>query len=899
MNGNAQPDWFRLDVDHCLTALGVDAEGLTSASAAERLARFGPNDLEPDNPPGAWRRLFRQFNNVLLFVLLGAAALTAALGHFVDAAVIGAVVVINALVGFIQEGRAEETMRAIRSMLRLRVVVLRNGRTVELDAAELVPGDVIVLQAGDRVSADARLLESRHLEADQSSLTGESSPSTKQPETLTGAVALPERSNMVYAGTLITRGWSRAVVVATGERTELGQVTDVLRTVRRLSTPLLDRIAAFARRLSLLILLLAGAIALFGDLVHGYPAADMLIAAVTIAVAAIPEGLPPVITITLAIGVQLMGRRRAIVRRLPAVETLGEVDVILTDKTGTLTANEMTVRSVVLADARFETTGVGFDTPGQLVPCSADQPESPPALERLLLAALNCGDAQIEISQGRYHVSGDPTECALAVLAAKGGLNPALSHHRLERIDVLPFESEVRFMATLHAIDADHHVVFVKGAPEVVIGMCAREWTSVDTAPIDRQRWLAEASRIAGDGERVLALAELPLPAEERTLSAGQLAGGLNLLGIVGTMDPPRAEVPSALQDCRAAGIRVKMVTGDHADTAAAIGGELGLTAGKGVLTGAQLDELDEEAFAAAAESIHVFARTSPRHKLRLVTALQAGGHVVAMTGDGVNDAPALKRSDVGIAMGQKGTHAAQDAAEVILADDNFATIAEAIEAGRNIYESIRKSVVFLLPTSVTEALVIALAILAGYQLPMTPVQILWINMITAVTLGIALAFEPGDPAVMRRSPRATAAPLLSALVIWRTIFVSLLMLMAIAWLFSREAAEEGTEYARTAAVSLLVLFEAVYLISTRHLERSSVSLEGLFGNRIAVLSILVVALLQLLFVYADPFEVLFASRPLSAETWLRIGLLGLALFAIVELEKLILRLRGSVTEST
>lgn len=880
-----------MEVEVCLAELNVDRDGLSASEAATRRARYGTNVLETETSPSAWRRLFRQFHNVLLYVLLGAAALTAGLGQWVDTAVIIGVVLINALVGFIQEGRAQQAVLAIRSMLRLHAVTLRKGRAVEIDAAELVPGDIIVLQAGDRVPADTRLLDSKHLEVDQSILTGESTPSSKDPGLLAEEVALPERANIAYAGTLITRGWAKALVVATAERTELGQISGALRSVQQLTTPLLEKIGVFARQLSLLILILAGAIALFGGLVHGYPTTDMLVAAVSIAVAAIPEGLPPVITITLAIGVQLMSRRHAVVRRLPAVETLGEVDVICTDKTGTLTANEMTTRTVVTADGRFEATGIGFTAYGELVPYASSQPRRPASLHELLSAALNCNDAQITVGDERYTVTGDPTECALAVLAAKGGLDPEDPAHSLERLDVIPFESEQRFMATLQRIDAEHNVVYVKGAPEVVIGMSKHELSEAGPGPVDAGHWLASASKLAADGERVLALARMTLPADSQQISIEQLTGQLSLLGIVGTMDPPRPEVPEALRCCQLAGIRVKMVTGDHADTATAMARELGLSSGSPVLTGEDLDRLDDQALGVAVESTDVFARTSPAHKLRLVTALQANGHVVAMTGDGVNDASALKRSDVGIAMGRKGTQAAREAADVVLADDNFATIVQAVEAGRNIYENIRKSVVFLLPTSVTEALVIALAILIGYELPMTPVQILWINMITAVTLGIALAFEPGSVEVMRRSPRASQTPLLSGLVIWRTGFVSLVMLAGIAWLVAKESSQHEFEYARTAAVSLLVLFEAVYLISSRHIDRPSFFLEGLIGNRIVLLSIATVALFQLLFVYAGPFQLMFDSRPLDLETWQRIWLLGLGLFIAVELEKFVRRL--------
>jgi magnesium-transporting ATPase (P-type) len=883
------PDWYQLDTDACLTALDADPEGLAVSDAQARLDRYGENVLETEVPPSTWRRLFRQFNNVLLYVLLGSAALTAVLGQWVDTAVIVGVVLINALVGFIQEGRAEQAMLALRSMLRLRALVLRAGRPAETDAAELVPGDIIVLQAGDRVPADARLMDTKHLETDQSILTGESTPTLKNTVTLLEATPLPERANIVYAGTLVTRGWGKALVVSTGGATELGQISGALRSIARLTTPLLDRIGVFARHLTLLILSLAGAIALFGGLVHGYPIQDMLIAAVSIAVAAVPEGLPPVITITLAIGVQLMSRRQALVRRLPAVETLGEIDVICTDKTGTLTANEMTTRTVLTADARFETTGVGFTAPGKLIPHSSTQPERPASLEALLKAALNCNDARLTIEPEGYSVSGDPTECALAVLAAKGGLSPEDPSHVPPRLDVIPFESEQRFMATLHQQESGN-VAYVKGAPETVIALCGTELTESNSQPVARDRWLSAAAQLAGEGERVLAFARLALPAETQELTLSDLEGKLELLGIVGTMDPPRTEVPEALRRCRSAGIGVKMVTGDHARTAAAVGRELGLTTNQPVLTGEDLDLLDDAAFAQAAEDTDVFARTSPEHKLRLVSALQANGHVVAMTGDGVNDAPALKRSDVGVAMGLKGTQAAREAAEVVLADDNFATIVRAVEAGRNIYENIRKSVVFLLPTSVTEALVIALAVVFGYQLPMTPAQILWINMITAVTLGIALAFEPGSPDVMRYPPRAARTPLLTGLVVWRTGFVSVVMLGAITWLFALEAAQHETEYARTAAVNLLVLFEAVYLISSRHLNRTSISLEGLTGNRAVLMSIAAVALFQALFVYTAPFQQLFESRPLTVETWNRIWLLGLGLFIVVEVEKFLRR---------
>ncbi len=866
----------------CFARLQTEPDGLSADEAQQRLTASGPNVLQLEEPPRPWRRLLRQFNNVLLYVLLGAAVVTALLDQWLDSAVIFGAVLINALVGYVQEGRAEEAIQAIRNMLTTTTHVLRGGVAVAIDATQLVPGDVIELHAGDRVPADLRLFEERRLEVDEAVLTGESVPVSKDEAPLPEDTRLSDRENMAFAGTLVTRGQANGLVVETGSRTEIGRISGTMQTIRDLSTPLLDRISVFARRLSLAILVFAGAIALFGAYVHGYAVSDMLVAAVSIAVAAIPEGLPAVITIALAIGVRKMARHNAIVRRLPAVETLGEVDVICTDKTGTLTTNEMTVRRVVTADGRYEVSGVGYAQDGALTAGEEGDTTAGSALRELLTAGLCCNDARVEREGDAVHILGDPMEAALIVLARKAAVE---GEPRPPRLDVIPFESEQKYMVTLHASQPGP-VIYVKGAPEVVLDMCATELSEEGGRPLRGDDWRQAVTELARSGHRVLALARLEMPPGTRRIDPEVLTGRLELLGITGLIDPPRPEVQDALARCRSAGITVKMITGDHADTAQAIGRELAIADTLEALNGERLDHLDEAELDAVARDVHVFARANPIHKLRLVRSLQKQGHIVAMTGDGVNDAPALKSANVGVAMGHKGTQAARDASDVVLGDDNFATIVGAVEAGRTVYDNIKKSVVFLLPTSVAEALVIALALIFGLQLPMTPVQILWINMITAVTLGVTLAFEPGSPDIMRRSPRVSREPFMSPLVIWRTSFVSLLMVAGIAVMFTLALEDHDVAYARTVSVNTLVAFEVVYLLSSRHLERPSIAFDGWVDNRVVPGAIAVVALLQALYTFTPPFELLFDAVPLAGPTWLGIAGAAAAVFVVVELEK-------------
>ena len=889
----AGADWHALDVATVFARLRTVPDGLDAAEAVARLQRYGPNRIAAARQRSARLRFLAQFHNLLIYILLAAAAMTALLQHWLDTGVILGVVLINAVIGYLQEGKAERAMDAIRNMLSPQAFVRRAGRSAIIDAGQLVPGDVVLLQAGDKVPADLRLFRSKDLHIDEAILTGESVPVAKSVAAVAAAAVIGDRAGMAYSGTLVTHGQAAGVVVATGEATEIGRISALLRRVERLTTPLLRQMTQFGRWLTAAILLLAGATFAFGTMVRDYSAADMFLAAVGLAVAAIPEGLPAIMTITLAIGVQRMARRNAIIRLLPAVETLGQVTVICTDKTGTLTRNEMTVQTVVTADGRFEVSGAGYDPHGRFRAGGAEiEPAQHPALLELCRAGLLCNDSEVEEHADGWRVQGDPTEGALVVLAMKAGLDPAFEHREWPRRDVIPFESEHRFMATLHHDRAGHSFVCVKGAPERLVEMCAYQRARGQDLPIDRGYWVAELERLAGDGQRTLALGFLALGGLREELGFADLEGsGMTLLGVVGMMDPPREEAMRAVAACRSAGVRVVMVTGDHAGTARAIGHRLGIGDGRGVMRGEEFARLEGEALRTAAASVDVFARTSPEQKLQLVTALQAHGEIVAMTGDGVNDAPALKRADVGVAMGRKGTEAAKEAAEMVLADDNFASITYAVEEGRTVYDNLVKAITFILPTNGGEAFTIIGAIALGSALPVTPVQILWVNMVTSVTLALALAFEAPERDVMQRPPRPPGAPILSRFVVWRILFVTAIMVAGtfglFLWLQGRGA---GLDLARTAAVNTLVMFEIFYLFNSRYLLASSLGGEGLFGNRYALLAVGVLVLLQLVFTYAPAAQRLFGTAAMDAGLWAAVVVIASSVFLLVEVEKFVAR---------
>ncbi len=871
--------------------LGVDpSRGLSADEAARRLVAHGPNRLTPPKRRGPLLRLLLQFHNILIYVLLGAAGVTAALGHWVDTGVIVGVVVINAVIGFVQEGKAEKSLDAIRKMLSLHAMVLHDGRRHEIEATELVPGDIVLLASGDKVPADLRLIEVRNLRIEEAALTGESEPVEKSSAHVPEDAPIGDRIGMAYSGTLVVFGQGRGVVVATGDATEIGRIGCMLAEVESVDTPLLKQMAQFGRWLTAGILALAAATIAFGMLVHGQPAGEMFLAAVGLAVAAIPEGLPAIMTITLAIGVRRMAGRNAIIRRLPAVETLGAVTTICSDKTGTLTKNEMTVQRLATADRLIEVSGIGYAPHGGF---TADGREFDAAeLADIARTALLCNDAMLREADGEWKLEGDPTEGALLTLALKAGLDPRFEAEALPRVDAIPFESEHRFMATLHHDHAGHAVAFVKGAPERLIGMCAQQRSGGKDRPADAALWQARIDALAEEGYRVLALATTPMAPGKHELAFTDVESGLTLLALAGIMDPPREEAMRAVAACHSAGIRVKMITGDHAVTAAAIARAMGLrVAGERALTGAEIEALDESALRQAVREVDVFARASPEHKLRLVEAMQANGEVAAMTGDGVNDAPALKRADVGVAMGHKGTEAAKEAAEMVLADDNFASIAAAVEEGRTVYDNLRKAVLFILPTNGGEAAMVLIAVALGITLPITPVQILWVNMITAVTLSLAIAFERPEPGLMARPPRDPAEPLVNGFMLWRIGFVTALLAATSFGVFLWEL-KRGLplEVTRTAAVNMLVMGEIAYLFNCRRLAGSILSREGLLGSRQVLLAVGLLGVFQLAFTHWPLMQALFGTDHVDAATWLRIVLAGVLVLFAVEAEKLFWR---------
>ena len=871
--------------------------GLTEAEAQQRLERFGPNCLPQLRGPGPLRRLLAQFDNVLIYVLLGAAAVTAALAHWVDTAVILGVVVINAVLGFVQEGKAERALDAIRNMLSPQAIAVRGGQRLTVPAEELVPGDLVFLQSGDRVPADLRLVHAKGLQVQEAALTGESLPVEKGADPVPIEAPLGDRASMAYSGTFVTHGQATGIVVATGPATEIGRISGLLAQVEPLTTPLLRQMARFARWLTGVILALAALTFAFGVLVHGYGLGEMFLAAVALAVAAIPEGLPAVLTITLAIGVERMARRNAIIRRLPAVETLGSVTVICSDKTGTLTKNEMTAQAVATAEHLFEVSGVGYDPHGAFSLAGGDapavEPESQPLLAAVIRAAVLCNEARLRRAEGgAWVVDGDPTEGALLTAGLKAGLDLEFEREAYPRTDTIPFESEHRFMATLHHDHEGRGFIYVKGAPERLLGMCARERTAQrGDRQLDAPYWHRRVEELAARGQRILAVATKAVPADHRELRFADVEDGLTLLGLFGLIDPPREEAIAAIAACRSAGIRIKMITGDHGITARAIAGQLGLANDRDVITGPDLARLSEDELRRRAPEVDVFARGSPEDKLRLVEALQADGAVVAMTGDGVNDAPALKRADVGVAMGQKGTEAAKEAAEMVLADDNFASIAHAVEEGRTVYDNLKKSILFILPTNGGEGLTVIAAIMFGGVLPITPVQILWVNMVTAITLSVALAFERAEPNIMRRPPRDPGEPILSRFLVWRIAFVSLLFLAGIYGLFLWAQSQGlSIEEGRTLAVNALVAMEVFYLFNIRYLGVPSLTLEGVVGTRAVLIAIGAVTGLQFLFTYAPFMHTLFETRPLSVPQGLLAVAIAIAGFTIIEIEKAIRR---------
>lgn len=883
--------------------LNVDPRtGLSSAEAAKRQAQYGKNVLTQKRGASAVKRFLMQFAAPLMYILLIAGGVTAYFGEYIDAAVIIGVVIINAIVGFIQESKAEKAIEALSKLVITEATVRRDGEKRRLNSDELVPGDIVLLQAGDKVPADLRLLQVKSLQIDEAPLTGESAPVTKQSNALAAETILAERKNMAYAGTLVTYGVGEGVVWTTGNSTETGRIARLLDEAPDLTTPLTRKIEEFSRVILWAILGLAVVTFAVG-LWRGQKPIEVFMAAVALAVGAIPEGLPAAITVTLALGVNRMARKRAIIRRLPAVETLGSASVICSDKTGTLTENEMTVQQIFAGGELFQVSGVGYQSIGTIsFAGSFVEVRNKPALAETLLAGLLNNDSQVRREGERHKVDGDPTEAALIVAAQKGGFvhQEACSTH--PRIDAIPFESELQYMATLHQRHAHSgRVIYKKGSLERLLDRCTHALDK-DGQPTNvcRDEIIHAAERMASDGLRVLALARREAAADQQSLAHEHVSAGLTFLGLQGMIDPPREEAREAIAKCQNAGIEVKMITGDHLLTAKSIARQLGLGNGAGeivAVNGATLEKSSDAELLQIADKASVFARVAPEHKLRLVRALQARGHVVAMTGDGVNDAPALKQADIGIAMGITGTDVAKGAADMLLTDDNFATIEAAVEEGRSVYDNLTKFIVWTLPTNMGEALVLVTAILLGTALPLLPVQALWINLSTAIFLGLMLVFEPKEEGLMRRPPRNPKAGILTFPLIMRTCFITLLMLCSAFGLFlwGLRSGMSDAE-ARTIVVNTIVMFEVFYLINCRSLLNAPWKI-GFFSNPSLFLGIAGMIGVQLVFTHTALFNRLFHTVPITLRAWGLLTVTAFAAFLLVELEKWIRRKVGRGTE--
>ncbi len=890
---NKKTKWHSMEAEEVVKEFNTSKdEGLNKEEVGKRQEKYGKNELPKGKKRPWWKRLLMQFQNVLIYLLLAAAIITALIEHYTDMWIILAVVIINAVIGFIQEGKAEKALEDIREMLSLEAEVLRDGEKKTIDAEDLVPGDVVVLKSGDKIPADIRLFKSKDFQVEESPLTGESTAVKKSTEPAEEDAIIGDQSSMAFSGTIVTYGKATGVVVAIGSDSEIGKINKMISEVEDITTPLLQKIDKFGKWLSLVILGITAAFFAYGYFVVEYDITELFMAAIALIVAAIPSGLPAIMTITLAIGVQRMAKRNAIIRRLPSVETLGAVNVICSDKTGTLTRNEMTAKTIVTAEKQYKVEGSGYEPEGKILMDDEEiDPKEDKVLLKLLQAIRTCNNAEINKEEDdEWKLSGTPTEGALLTLSYKAGLKD----FKPERIDQIPFESEHKYMATLNKVE-DEVFIFMTGAPERLLEMCDKQYAGGEEQDIDKDFWEEKMEEVAADGQRMLAAAFRKADKNRSELEKEEVEKNQVFLGVIGIIDPPRQEVIDAVKECKEAGVEVKMITGDHAITAKAIGKEIGIGDGEKVMTGKELEEMSDEKMQQIGKEYDVYARTSPEHKLRLVTALQANDKLTAMTGDGVNDAPALKKANIGIAMGIKGSEVSKDASEMVLADDNFASIVNAIEEGRTVYDNIRKTILFLLPTNGAESLVLMVAILLGITMPIAPAQILWINMVTAVTLGLALSFEPMEETVMERPPRKADEPILGKLFIWRIVFVSLLIAGMTMGIFRyMQSLDVSIEIAQTIAVNTLVAGQLFYLFNCRKIKNPTIG-KGFFSNIKAFIAVGVLIGFQLLFVYVPFMNRTFDSAAIDASYWLYPLAAGLLVFIVVELEKfIVLKIKGN-----
>ncbi|WP_189623604.1 cation-transporting P-type ATPase [Pseudocitrobacter faecalis] len=887
--GNTHRQAYQQTLAQILEQKQTQPEGLSRDEAAARLQKLGPNALPQKKGKPAWLRFLAHFNDVLIYILLAAAVMTAVMGHWVDTAVILGVTVINALIGYIQENNAEKSLQSIRNMLSSDAQVIRDGKHATIPTTDLVPGDIVVLRAGDRIPADMRLIEAHNLRVEEAILTGESTVVDKHTDALTGDLPLGDRTNMLFSGTTVSAGGGVGVVVATGQATELGRINQMMADVETNRTPLLVQMDKLGKAIFVIILAMMAVLFVFSVLLRDMPMGELLLSLISLAVAAVPEGLPAIISIILSLGVQAMARKRAIIRKLPTVETLGAMTVVCSDKTGTLTMNEMTVKAVITADSCYRVDGDSYEPVGNLYLEGSNEPvkvQPYTVLEKYLRTIDLCNDSQLVRNElGHWGITGGPTEGALKVLATKASLEPVTT----ELVAKIPFDSQYKYMATHYKLDAEEWVM-VTGAPDVLFALCEQQQTARGLATFDRAYWESEMERFARQGLRMVAAAIKPADIGATTLDHSDLQQGLIFLGIAGMMDPPRPEAVDAIHTCQTAGIRVKMITGDHPQTAMSIGQMLGIHNATEAMTGYQLEHMDDDELAKAAVEYDIFARTSPEHKLRLVKALQKNGEVVGMTGDGVNDAPALRQADVGIAMGIKGTEVTKEAADMVLTDDNFATIASSVKEGRRVYDNLKKTILFIMPTNLAQGLLVVIALLAGNMIPLTPVLILWMNMATSATLSFGLAFEAAERNVMNRPPRKTGQHVMDAFAVWRVAFVgSMIAISAFileAWLAPRG---HSAEFVRTVLLQMLVTAQWLYMINCRNTDGFSIN-RGLLKNKGIWMVTGVLLLLQLAIIYLPVMQMMFGTEALPARYWFVTLAMGAVMFFIVEIEKRLTR---------
>jgi ATPase, P-type (transporting), HAD superfamily, subfamily IC len=880
---------YQQSVSDILAHAQTQPDGLSRAGAAERLNKYGPNALPEKKGKPAWLRFLAHFHDVLIYILLAAAVMTAVMGHWVDTAVILGVTVINSLIGYIQENNAEKSLQSIRNMLSSDAQVIRDGKHDTVSTKELVPGDIVVLRAGDRIPADLRLIEAHNLRVEEAILTGESTVVDKHTDALKGELPLGDRTNMLFSGTTISAGGGVGVVVATGQETELGRINQMMADVEATRTPLLVQMDKLGKAIFVIILAMMAALFVFSVLLRDIPMGELLLSLISLAVAAVPEGLPAIISIILSLGVQAMARKRAIIRKLPTVETLGAMTVVCSDKTGTLTMNEMTVKAIITADSCYRVDGDSYEPVGHIYLEGSNEPVSVQpytVLEKYLRTIDLCNDSQlVRDEHGHWGITGGPTEGALKVLAAKATLEPVTT----SLVAKIPFDSQYKYMSTHYQLDNEEWVM-VTGAPDVLFALCQQQQTARGLAAFDRAYWESEMERFARQGLRMVAAAIKPATPGATTLDHSDLQQGLIFLGIAGMMDPPRPEAVDAIHSCQTAGIRVKMITGDHPQTAMSIGQMLGIRNSTEAMTGYQLEHMDDNELAKAAVEYDIFARTSPEHKLRLVRALQKNGEVVGMTGDGVNDAPALRQADVGIAMGIKGTEVTKEAADMVLTDDNFATIASSVKEGRRVYDNLKKTILFIMPTNLAQGLLIIIALLMGNIIPLTPVLILWMNMATSATLSFGLAFEAAERNVMNRPPRKTGQHVMDAFAVWRVAFVGSMIavsaFMLEAWLAPRG---HSAEFVRTVLLQMLVTAQWLYMINCRSSDRFSIN-SGLLKNKGIWMVTGVLLLLQLAIIYLPIMQMMFGTEALPLRYWLVTLAMGAVMFLIVEVEKRLTR---------